>query len=668
MDPLSGLAYDLSLTATRHRPGTDGEPVAVVVLDNDSLSSEELARTPRVFLGPYWAKTVDALREAGVKAIGFDIIFSYSADGFPALQGDYDKSFRDALARMNGRVVLARTAGAYPALPFVAAISDIAAPPSADEPDAIAYAEMIADSDGVQRQMRSALQNDKGQVLPTLAAALLARGHEPAMPRRLLLAPAAPLEAMPTYRLIDVLRCADREPGALRSAFTGKIVLIGTNLPEEDRKRGPDRFMAPAQPHPGSGAGCRLDRLGASDAGSGTIPGVFLHAAAVEAVMTGSIVGPAPALVRAGTAVAASFAGSLLGFAVAPWMAIAGIVVLAAGVFALALSLLPFGLWLPVTIPVVAAALSMVLAYLVRFLGEERRRRRVEDAFDHYLAPSLVAELADSETKLRLGGEAREVTIMFADLSGFTALSGRVGPEVLMEVTNHYLGLIVEAVEATGGYVDKFIGDAVMAVWGAPVLDPDHAAHAARAALASVGLVTAAKADADAAGLPGYSVKMGINTGPAVVGNVGAPRRYNYTAIGESVNIAARLEGVPHDYGCAIVIGPPTAAVVADGFVICELDWIKVKGKAEAIAIYDLLAENGAASPAELAYPALYMAALALYRAGDFVGAEAVWQATAYPRISADPLTPPQVMAARCAELRADPPVNWDGIFVKTTK
>ena len=257
---------------------------------------------------------------------------------------------------------------------------------------------------------------------------------------------------------------------------------------------------------------------------------------------------------------------------------------------------------------------------------------------------------------------------MFADLSGFTALSGRIGPEALMEVTNRYLGLIVAAVEETGGYVDKFIGDAVMAMWGAPLADPDHAAHAARAALTSVTTITAAKAQADAEDQPGYSVKIGLNSGPAIVGNVGAAQRYNYTAVGETVNIAARLEGVPPDYGCAIVVGPALAVAIGGRFVICELDWVKVKGKAEPLAVYELVSETGAANSAELAYPAAYAAALKLYRDGDFAKAAASWLAMTHPHAAVGLPTPPQIMAARCAELKDNAPPDWDGIFVKTTK
>jgi hypothetical protein len=171
---------------------------------------------------------------------------------------------------------------------------------------------------------------------------------------------------------------------------------------------------------------------------------------------------------------------------------------------------------------------------------------------------------------------------------------------------------------------------------------------------------------ADARGEHGYAIKVGLNSGPAVVGNVGAARRYNYTAVGETVNIAARLEGVPGDYGCRIVVGPATAAAIHDRFLLCELDWLKVKGKAEAIAIYELVATKAEATPAAVAAVQAYQAALALYRAGDFASAEKCWQRQAG---DADVATSPaSVMAERCRELCATPQPVWDGVFVKTTK
>jgi len=663
---VDGLFYDLSLATHGVRPGTGGEPVAVIAMDRGSLDSEELAATPRVLFGPFWAKLIDGLAEAQVKAIGFDIIFSYSANRFPALDAQYDRGFYDALARHHDRLVLARSARQPVAAPVEAAVYDL---DSNDEPAAIAFAELIVDSDGVQRRVSPYLHTSDGQLLPTLSAALLARAHTPAMPDPVLLAPAAALETIPTYRLIDVMRCLDQRPAAIAEAFSGKIVLIGSNLPEEDRKRTPDRFMEQPPVRLGESGECHLGRLGASHAEGGTTPGVFVHAAAVQSVMTGNLIRPVPLIGRASAAVLASLGGSLLGFAVAPWLAVLGVTALAAACFALAAVLLAFGFWLPIAVPAVAAIVSMVLAYLVRFLIEERRRHRVQHAFSHYLAPSIVDRLAESEAELRLGGERREITVMFADLSGFTALSTRLPPEELMAVTNTYHAMMVEAVEATGGYVNQFLGDAVMAIWGAPLADPDHAASAARAALRIVEKIMQAKAEADARGVAGYAVKIGINTGPTVVGNVGAPKRYNYTAVGETVNIAARLESVPEDYGCRIVVGPATAAAIADRFVLCELDWIKVKGKDEAFSIFQLIGEQSTVDTAEIRYPEQYRAGLERYRAGDFTGAEDIWRRQAKQfAAGAVAHSPPLIMARRCADLKSAPPAVWDGVFVKTSK
>ena len=217
--------------------------------------------------------------------------------------------------------------------------------------------------------------------------------------------------------------------------------------------------------------------------------------------------------------------------------------------------------------------------------------------------------------------------------------------------------------------MNQFLGDAVMAIFGAPVHDPDHAAHAARAALRIVETVMRAKAEADARGAPGYTVKVGLNTGPAVAGNVGAPKRYNYTAVGETVNIAARLESVPEDYGCRVVIGPNTAAAIADRFVLCELDWIKVKGKEEAFAIFQPIAEKSNAGAADLRYEEQYRAALKLYRAGDFAAAENLWRRQAEKLATGSAArSPPLIMAERCAILKLSPPHGWDGVFVKTSK
>jgi adenylate cyclase len=191
---VDGFFYDLSLATHGARPGTDDQPVAVIAIDRGSLDAEELAGTPRVFFGPFWVKLIDGLAQSGVKAIGFDIIFSYSANRFPALDAQYDRSFYDALARHHDRLVLARSANLPVAAPVDAAVSDLDEDFGKDEPTAIAFAELNPDSDGVQRRVTANLRTADGHLVPTFSAALLARARMPAMPEQVLLAPPAPLK------------------------------------------------------------------------------------------------------------------------------------------------------------------------------------------------------------------------------------------------------------------------------------------------------------------------------------------------------------------------------------------------------------------------------------------------------------------------------------------
>jgi adenylate cyclase len=181
---VDGFFYDLSLAMQTARPGSGGEPVAVIAIDRDSLSSDELSATPRVLFAPFWAKLIDGLVKGGVKAVGFDIIFSYSANRFPALDPQYDRGFYNALALYHKQLVLARSAGLPVAAPVEAAVYDLDEDAGREEPAAIAFAELTPDGDGVQRRVSPNLSTPDGHLLPTFSAALLARAQAPSMPTR----------------------------------------------------------------------------------------------------------------------------------------------------------------------------------------------------------------------------------------------------------------------------------------------------------------------------------------------------------------------------------------------------------------------------------------------------------------------------------------------------
>jgi adenylate cyclase len=398
------------------------------------------------------------------------------------------------------------------------------------------------------------------------------------------------------------------------------------------------------------------------------VPGVHIHAGAVAAVAGGDLTVEAQRETTAGVAAAAAMLGCYLGFATAPVIAfgtmmVALILMLGAGV-----ALLAAGIWLPLAVPVLALLASLSLTYSVRFTLESRQRRRITAAFGHYLAPSIVQVLAEGGAPT-LGGETREITVMFADLSGFTAMSGRMPPEELVALTNSYLRLIVEEVERTGGYVDKFIGDAVMAFWNAPLDDANHVGNAVDSALAAVRRIEAQSAGTPE-GEPRFSVKIGIETGQAVVGNVGTEGRCNYTAVGETVNVAARLESVPGDYRCYVAIGERAAARLSDAFLLRELDAIVLRGRSEPLRIYEPIARRQRTDDRQSEAVERFADALRLYRDRRFAEAQSLWAQLVEGYAAAGLLPgPASVMAARAAKLAEEPPgPDWSGVWVKQSK
>jgi class 3 adenylate cyclase/CHASE2 domain-containing sensor protein len=660
--PFDGPPFEILLKArSLLAPPTeppDAAAVAVIAIDPRSLDEPELAKFPRTMMAAEWGRVLDVVFGAGAKAIGFDVLFLYSANRFIP---DFDAPFLAALSRHRERVVLARSVTTVPAMPFVFALRS--------DPGAFGLGELAADRDGGYRRVPPEYRTADNDVVPGLAAAVLRRGKGPTMSEAVVVAPARHLETLPTYALIDVLRCGDA-PEALARAFRDKFVFVGTTMPDEDRRYTSGRFLAPPTASGPPLHACGLHRLAASVPHSATVPGVYIHAAAVDAVARNRVVATASTPVVASVAGVSGGLGAVAGFALTPWLAFTAVVVLTAVLFAGATVALASNVWVPVALPFGALIAAPVLAYVVRYVVEDRVRRRIEKAFSHYLAPAVVERLSRDAAALRLGGELREVTLIFADLSGFTALSGRVSAEVLTRVTNEYLGYIVAAVEETGGYVDKFIGDAVMAIWGAPAADPKHAVNAVRAALAAVARVRAEHARAEARGELGYGVKIGVNSGPAVVGNVGTEKRYNYTAIGETVNVAARLESVPGIYTCDVVVGPQTRELAAGDFFWIELDAIRVKGREAPLALWQPLGPIDAATPEQHALARQYADALAHYRAMRFAEAAAGWDAlSAQARDFTAVANPSKVMAVRAhAFAMKPPPEPWDGVWVLTSK
>jgi adenylate cyclase len=253
-----------------------------------------------------------------------------------------------------------------------------------------------------------------------------------------------------------------------------------------------------------------------------------------------------------------------------------------------------FRWWTGASFPLLALFSSVGVEAGIGVLEERAKRRWITGVFQHYLAPHMVDMLVRDPSLLKLGGEQRELTILFCDVRGFTSIAEALkdDPQRLVALMNRVLTRLSEVVMAAGGTIDKYIGDCVMAFWNAPVADPDHARHAAEASLKMLAAVAAlndelaAEAAAGGPQLPHIDIGIGINTGTCIVGNMGSEKRFDYSAVGDAVNLASRLEGLCKIYARPIVISETTQARIAPWFETEELDRTTVRGRSEEVTLY----------------------------------------------------------------------------------
>jgi adenylate cyclase len=399
---------------------------------------------------------------------------------------------------------------------------------------------------------------------------------------------------------------------------------------------------------------------------SPTLPAYLLHATALDNLLRGDPARRPPARLRLALVLGL---GAVSGAVVAVARTVRG------GAAALAA---PAGLYLgavlaafdarAIWLDVVAPAATMGLAYAgalaYGYLTEGRERRFLRAAFSRYLAPEVVETLVAQPRQLALGGETREITVMFADVAGFTSLGERLDPPRLVELMNECFTEITGVIQRHGGTVDKFIGDAVMAFWNAPVVQPDHAARACRAGRELLEAVARLGARWQERGLPRVSMRVGLATGRSLVGNVGSETKFNYTVMGDPVNLASRLEGAAKVYRGLSLVAGATVAAAAGAVAVRELDLLQVKGRHEAVPVFELRPEPPGAPPPPAV--ARYAEGLAAYRAGRFAEAARGFRAA----LAADPADgPAAVMLDRCLAFADNaPPEGWMGEHVLTEK
>jgi len=300
-----------------------------------------------------------------------------------------------------------------------------------------------------------------------------------------------------------------------------------------------------------------------------------------------------------------------------------------------------------------------------RFLAEERERVRIRKAFESYVAPAVVQEMLKHPEQLRLGGERREISVLFTDIRGFTTMSENLDPEALVRLLHDFLNPMSNIIINHGGTIDKYMGDAIMAEFGAPLVQPDHALLACRAALEMAVTLKNLNAQWQEQGRLPLKIGVGVNSGPVAVGNMGSERLFDYTAIGDNVNLASRLEGLNKYYGTSILISQSTADLLGDSFILREVDRVQVKGKAQAAGIFEMIGE-GEPAPNLARFLESYHRGLALYRGQRWPESLAAFNA-------ALEVYPEDYAALRYLGLvqkyRETPPgPNWDAVTVMDEK
>jgi len=670
-------------TLFARREGGTIEDIVIVDIDNRSL--EKLGRFdqwPRT----YHAQIIDYMTAGGARAIGFDVLFME-----PDKSAEVDSTLIEATARAG----IVYHAMAFSMADANAFLYPMQAPPpgfdyqkfslalpeavsrnlrSADRMDGrvidlynatagIGYANFSPDNDSVIRNMPMFLTFAGRQYLSlTLSMAMGMMGASTAdlrvMPGKQIVIqpPGKPAVAIPvsrngrmlisyqgtfqTFRYVsyyDVLM--QRLP---QEMFKDKIVLVGTSA----------AGLADIRPVPFQDA----------------FPGVEVHANILYDILKGEYIhkqSPGYAILLF---VLMTLAISLLTMLIKPWIS-GAITAALIGCYAYVASIwfASDAFWIELVRPLMSVFFAYLFVLIYRYVDEERNKRFIKNAFQHYLTASVVEELLKSPDGLKLGGARREATAFFSDIKNFTTVSEKLEPEVLIEQLNDYLTAMTEVVLQYEGYLDKYEGDAIMAVFGVPVQQTDHALRACQSALVMQKRLVDLRRRWREENKPEFHVRMGLNSGPMIAGNIGGKDRFDYTVIGDAVNLASRLEGANKQYDTSIMISEFTREQLSDDFVVRELDLLRVKGKHKPVRVFELLAAHRSeVGTGKLMALDAYAEGLAAYRQRQWDRAISSFQRAL---AADDDDGPSRTYVERCQYYRENPvPADWDGVFEMKTK
>jgi len=399
-------------------------------------------------------------------------------------------------------------------------------------------------------------------------------------------------------------------------------------------------------------------------------PGVELHATVIDNIINKNFL-QKPKWARIYDLIAIIVLGTFTGIALPRLNALMGLIFATMlSVFYVVMAHLLFvntGAWLHIVYPLLVVAITYTALTVHHYFTEERERKKIRGAFKHYVSDAVINKMLNNPDQLALGGEEKNLTVLFSDLADFTTYSERLAPNEMVNILSEYFAEMTEIVFACSGTLKEYVADELMAIFGAPLEQSDHAQQACFAALAMQDRLRDLRRTWSETGRPALKARIGINSGPMLVGNLGSRYRFSYGALGDQVNLGSRLEGLNREYGTEIIVGENTARLVQGVFRLRELDMVQVKGRKQPVRIYELLNRAGVSLPEnEEQALGMYVAGLDAYRRQR-------WQeALSHFRQARDFRAedgPSQVMSRRCRIYRTTPPEEeWDGVFQQITK
>ena len=687
------------------RPLMESSPAVVLDIDEQSLTAFGQWPWPRTLV----AEIVGKLTDLGAAAIAFDIIFAEPDRVSPNLLANslpnLDDETREKLLRLPSNDQVLAEALRQSRVVLGQSLVHIPDPQTQARPPTSRLGILGADPSPFIWTGPGLVQN-----VPELEAAAAGRGVLTIIPehdgivRRVPLILKAQGAIVPSLTM-ELLRVVGRQ-GAIvvrtDAAGVRNVGFRGLVLPTDLHgqlwvhftRHDPQRFISVKDLLQGRVDQARIAGklviVGTSAVGfndlkatpvHGAMPGAEIHAQILESALTGSVLDRPNYAMLSELAVSMVVGAAIIAFA----PIVSASIVLGMG-GAVALSLVGISAYyylrlnslLDFTFPWLCTFSVYLALIFINYFREQNQRRQIRSAFGQYLAPALVEQLAHSPDKLVLGGEDREMSFLFSDVRGFTSISElyKSDPQGLTTLMNRLLTPLTNVIIDHSGTIDKYMADAVMAFWNAPLDDPHHEVNACAAALDMMGqleqLNQQRQEEAKNAGhrfLP-FRIGIGINTGRCVVGNFGSDLRFNYSVLGDAVNVASRLEGQTKYYGVPVIIGSRTADKAKDKFAILEIDLITVKGKTEPEAIYTVLGRQDVAEDVRFQeMRKVYSAMLYSYRSRDWEGALEALQVckTMEPDFGLEALL--DLYRARVqAFSEVAPPSDWNGVFVAETK